>query len=596
MKRQFVATLFASLAAAWLLPSASAQVRVSAKPVQFVGRTSLAAGGGSSASSAVGMEIRPSPEVDKQFDKQIKGAISPARVPAAHVPRPADLALSFASPATGFPGLTHADQRRAGAGAYLNTQFSTEPPDQCLAVGNGFVLEGVNSAFRVRTTLGANVTAPIPMNQFFGLAPGIIRSTLTYGPFTSDPKCHYDGPSGRWFVTIIEIDVNPATGDFLPASSVMLAVSGSNDPTGSWNVFKIDTTNYTMTSDHQGCPCFGDQPLIGADAYGFYISTNEFPIFAAGFNGAQIYALSKAALIAGTPPTAVQFSGIPLAEGPAYSVQPATTPPAEIFAASYGGTEYFLSALDFNGTLDNRIAVWALTNTSSLGSTPALTLHNAVLDSQVYGQPPDAQQKDGPLPLADFVFAGGLGIKVGKQHLPLIAGNDDRMQQTVYANGKLWSSLNTVVKPANGPTRVGAAYFVVQPSWAGGVLSGTVVNQGIVSVNGHSVLFPAVGVGTGGQAVMGFTVAGPDVFPSAAYVRLTATSSPTSVIVVAQGAVPDDGFTGYPVFTNERTGRWGDYSAAATDESGTVWFATEFIPNAPRTILANWGTFIAGIH
>ncbi|MCC6364962.1 MAG: hypothetical protein IT165_15705 [Bryobacterales bacterium] len=337
-------------------------------------------------------------------------------------------------------------------------------------------------------------------------------------------------------------------------------------------------------------------PLIGADANGFYITTNEFPIFVAGFNGAQIYALSKAALIGGTLPTAVQFSGIPLAEGLAYTVQPATTPPSEAFEAAHGGTEYFLSALEFTGTLDNRIAVWALTNTSSLASAaPALSLHSAVLDSQVYGQPPDAQQKDGPLPLADFIFAGGLGVKTGKQHLPLIAGNDDRMQQTVFAAGYLWSSLNTVVKPDNGPTRVGAAYFVVQPNWSGGKLGGTVVNQGIVSVDRHSLLFPAIGVGSGGQAVMGFSMAGPDVYPSAAYVTFTATSTPATVRLAAGGAAPDDGFTGYPVFTNENTGRWGDYSAATTDENGNVWFATEYIPNAPRTILANWGTSIGQI-
>ena len=41
--------------------------------------------------------------------------------------------------ATGFNGLTHADQRNAGTGLYVNTQFSLEPPDQGLCVGHGFV-------------------------------------------------------------------------------------------------------------------------------------------------------------------------------------------------------------------------------------------------------------------------------------------------------------------------------------------------------------------------------------------------------------------------------------------------------------------------
>lgn len=42
-------------------------------------------------------------------------------------------------------------------------------------------------------------------------------------------------------------------------------------------------------------------------------------------------------------------------------------------------------------------------------------------------------------------------------------------------------------------------------------------------------------------------------------------------------------------------GRWGDYSAAVSD-GNNVWFATEYIPNRPRTALANSGTFIGKIR
>jgi len=106
------------------------------------------------------------------------------------------------------------------------------------------------------------------------------------------------------------------------------------------------------------------------------------------------------------------------------AVQPATTPPGGSYTTANGGTEYFLSALDFNGTLDNRIAVWALTNSSSLAKkNPTVSLSSAVIDAQVYGQPPDAQQKPGATPLGDSVN--------GK--LEFLAGNDDRMNQVVWA-------------------------------------------------------------------------------------------------------------------------------------------------------------------
>ena len=37
-------------------------------------------------------------------------------------------------------------------------------------------------------------------------------------------------------------------------------------------------------------------------------------------------------------------------------------------------------------------------------------------------------------------------------------------------------------------------------------------------------------------------------------------------------------------------------TAAVMPEDGTIWFANEYIPNAPRTVLANWGTFIGKIQ
>ena len=67
---------------------------------------------------------------------------------------------------------------------------------------------------------------------------------------------------------------------------------------------------------------------------------------------------------------AIQGAPIPLAEGPAYSLQPATSPTAASWNTENNGTEYLLSALDFNATTDNRIAVWALTNTKSLDTQP----------------------------------------------------------------------------------------------------------------------------------------------------------------------------------------------------------------------------------
>lgn len=552
----------------------------------------------------------------------IKTELSPdrggeAELPNAHAHTPSNTAQSVPNPSptaittkndnlvAGFNGLTHRDQRNAGTGVYVNTQFSLEPPDQGLCVGNGFVVETVNTAMRVRSMSGGFLTAATALNQFFGLTPEINRSTLTFGDFTSDPKCYFDQPTHRFFLTLLQIDVVATSGAFGVKSHVLLAVTQTGDPTGTWNLFSLDVTNDGTlgTPSHPGCSCFGDQPLIGADANGFYISTNEFSLhpFGAFFNGAQVYAMSKTKLAAGIAPPVVLFNtgAIPTPDvgGIWYSVQPATTPPGGSYASGNRGTEFFLSALQFFGNqpLDNRIAVWALTNTRSLNSaSPNLAISVATIRSETYGQPPNAQQKDGPRPLNAFLVSLGFP----SEPLALLAGNDDRMNQVVYADGLLWAGVNTVFQSSN-PNRVAIAWFVVSP-WVSenGRVHGSVVNQGYIAPSGASALFPSIGVNANGEGVIAFTLVGPNYFPSAAYVSISQDGTGKVHIAMA-GAAPEDGFTGYAAegFPGN-VARWGDYSAASAvaGEDGKIWFATEYIPNLPRTLIANWGTFIGAVE
>lgn len=558
------------------------------------GTLSVSGSPATTASGPANAEFRAEDEeVDEEIPHSGNGAI---RVPADHVPQPASNALAGSNSGfSGFNGISHADQRLAGTGAYFNTQFSLEPPDQALCVGNGFVMESINTALQVYNTSGVAQTPTIALNQFFGLTPEIIRANpLVFGDFTSDPKCYYDSANGgHFFLTLLQADVDPATGGFLGPTSVLIAVSATNNPvTSAWNFYKLNTTDDGSggTPSQHNCPCLGDQPLIGADANGFYVSTNEFP-FSGGFNGAQVYAMDKNALETGTMPAVVHINAgatpTPDAGGIWYSIQPATVPEGGSYAAN---TEYFLSALQFGPSpLDNRIAVWAMTGTNTLSSaSPAVNLSHAVVDSEVYGQPPNSDQKTGPFPL---------GSSLGPQEKEdFLAGNDDRMNQVVYAGGYLWSGVNTVIA-SNGPTRVGIAYFIVSPSVSGGQVAGTMANQGYVSLQQNDVLYPSIGVNAAGRGVIGFSIAGPDFYPSTGYASIDAVNGAGAVHVAGAGAAPDDGFTGYAAEGgSDRVARWGDYSAAVAAADGSIWLAAEYIPNTPRTLLANWGTFVSNVQ
>ena len=538
---------------------------------------------------------------EENLDAKVSGSQSAARVPAAHVPAPAGQAVTTANAgASGFDALSHAEQRFSGTGAYAGTIFSNEPPDQGLCVGNGFVVEAVNSAIAVYNPAGATLAGPTPLNQLFGVAPAIIRSTpLVFGDFVGDVRCYYDPPTQSWFVTAFDQPTDPATGAFTDESHVKLAVSKTADPRGDWWIYDLDATDGDGTvPNHPNCPCFADQPLIGADAYAFFITTNEYSLepFGEFFNGAQVYAFSKRQLETGSGGSlsGLHFDGIGLEEGMAYTIQPATTPAGGTYDTGRGGTAYALSALDFTATLDNRIAVWALTGTSTIGTTNQVQPWVRVLDSEDYGQPPDADQRDGPTPLRD-AEAAGLEGRTSVEHLELLAANDDRMQQTVYANGLLWSDLNTVVKTRNGNVQVGVAWFAVQPRWTGGVLGGSIANQGYVSVNRANVLYGSIAVNAAGDAAMGATLVGTSYYPSAAWIPLSATGPAGSVHLIGAGAGPEDGFSGYRIEGGDGTARWGDYSAAVADENGDLWVANEFITSKPRSLFANWGTFITRI-
>ena len=497
--------------------------------------------------------------------------------------------------ATGFNGLTHADQRNAGTGIYANTQFSLEPPDQGLCVGHGFVLESVNLALAVYNESGTRLTAPTALNQFYKRSPAINRTTGVTGDFLSDPKCYWDPVGQRFIQTILEVDAPGVFNGTDPVNGthVLIAVSQTSNPTGNWNLYSVDTTDNGAngTPAHAGCPCLPDQPLLGANRDGVFINTNEFQnntnFF---FNGAQLYALGRAALESGA--SSVLFDHLDVGTVPTGdanlprwgSIQPSVSvnPRSGTELLMTGGPE---DIFQNNAPLDNRIAAWSLAGTRSLGgSHPSLQLSHQVLRSETYGLPINtgATQKPGPTPL---------GTSLGEP-LEKINANDSRMNQVVDLNGVLFGGVNTTVTSASGPPRVGIAYFAVGAIGSPFGIVAHILHQGYVAVNGENVLFPSIAVNRFGVGAMAFTLSGPDFFPSASYVRFALGRAVGPIHISGPGVLPEDGFTGYAAFGGNGVARWGDYSAAVFAD-GAVWMGNEFIPNAPRTVNANWGTFLS---
>jgi hypothetical protein len=480
-----------------------------------------------------------------------------AVAPATAVPRAASSGLMATEPSllANFNGTSSRDS------AVTNFNQEFEPPDQGLCVGNGFVADMVNSAYTIYRPNGAVVAGPFNINGPFG--EGLTQ-------FTSDPRCYYDPSTNTWFATILFI----SGGDFGPfgnTSHLDIAVNSPNgptvnghpgDPTNPWIVYQIDTTDL----GGNGCPCFGDQPRIGIDSQNLYVTSDEFSINGPQFDGGEIYAFSKKDLVALKPTVHyVHFPHLSIGGTIPLAPQPALT-------TGSPAAEYFLGSLDPNGTFDQRLGLWAMTNTSAVSTGGKPTLSSLVLTSEAYGVPPNAQQKG---------------------TTSLLSSGDDRMQQTQFINGSIWGELGTALTiPGDPAERAGAAWFRVHPHLTGGKLDSTskLAQQGYVAVKGRYFIYPALQVAPGGGAAMVGTLSGSDLFPSAAFTTLTPGGTAFGPVRVAA-----PGSTNY----DPAASRWGDYSWAVIDPSGTsIWLATEYVPPKSSQTpdgLRNWGTRVMDV-
>jgi hypothetical protein len=382
-------------------------------------------------------------------------------------------------------------------------------------------------------------------------------------------------------------------------------------------------------------PCFQDYPHIGGDAYGVYITTNEYDLFGPSYNAAQIFAFSKAEL-ADHPATidVTLVENLNVDGSPGFTVWPAISPAGQYATDKNGhGVEYFLSTVAGDGSetgnptgTARRIGLWALTNTDSLDSgSPALGITSRLINSQTYVFPPTSDQKPGDIPLGECLndtsdlFGPGLGCwylffdpptdwqpEAESQPDSL----DSRMQQTWYVNGMLWGASGTAVN-VGGEIKAGIAWFAVQPKINGaGKVEGQVKKQGYLALANNNLTMPAIAMTANGKGVIAFTVLGENYYPSAGYATIDSNGSVGPIHIAAEGLGPDDGFTSYKAFVGDppRT-RWGDYGAAVTD-GDDIWIASEYIAQTcdlneflfgpeflrcdnTRTAYANWATRIS---
>lgn len=446
------------------------------------------------------------------------------------------------------------------------------PPDQGLCVGpasafaaplgvpgnTSVVIESVNEAFTVYSKSGQVLFGPYTLADLFS------------DPYSSgDVSCNYDPATHSFFFTEIGAAFVGDIG-FYGTGLVVMNASG-------YSSYGIDTAETGF--------CLPDFPQHGFDNNAFYISVREFcGANQDDFQGANLYALSKSDLVNGASMVhGAYWQGLTDQAGiPVDGLRPAI--------GDGTNTEYLLNAVAYDATgfstNSSNLDEWQVTGDQNVNTAPgSLTLSGRTVNSEPYAYPVDATSTgDGSCSYYHNV------CEITSESF--IDPVDSRLEQVQFANGHLYTSLDSAVTVGHSPTMVdGAAWFDVNAS------TGTIAHQGYVAVAGTNLLMPSLMRSAAGHLVMGFSLTSPTLNPSTGYAVLEGQDAQGDqgsgfgpVQLTGIGSAPHKSYS--PIVYGRH--RWGDYSAVALDpSSGNVWMANEYVPAADQggsDIADNWGT------
>ena len=136
----------------------------------------------------------------------------------------------------------------AYGGLNYDSSQGLTPPDTIVAAGPNHVVEAVNEnlLFASKANLPNSLTGTV--QSFDNFFPGFTHSLFGLFDVISDPSVNYDAASGKWIISILDIDLQNDKG------YLNIAVSDTNDPTGGWTKFQLDLTDGL---GHPGRVCMG---------------------------------------------------------------------------------------------------------------------------------------------------------------------------------------------------------------------------------------------------------------------------------------------------------------------------------------------------
>jgi YVTN family beta-propeller protein len=407
-----------------------------------------------------------------------------------------------------------------GGASYDPTTNPWAPPDPQVAAGVDHVVEMVNLRYVIWARAGTEVKNG-DLASFFGVPP---HERLT------DPRVVFDPLSQRWFASIADFN----------RSTVLLAVSSSQDPTLPWHVQPF--------LSFSGCP---DQPFLGTSSSVVVLSDNGFTscTSSATFMGAEYWVINKTELLLGQTPS---FAHV----GPDPNLQ--SVFPAESETSS---PTMFLVSVGWAWTPTDTLTLFRIS-----GVPPGkLTFANETLSVRTIVQPPNAVQSGTSW---------------------LVNTGDARVQDAFWRDGHLWVSLGDACFAAGTPVNRSCGRILETDT-----SNGTVLQDFEVGNKNQDSFYPAIAVDGSGDLIVSYGFSSATADPGVLVAAQLAGDAPNTTrapLLVQRGVGPST------QVCPDTSCRFGDYFGASPDpvDPSAIWIAGEYGDTTGwNTVVAEVGAF-----
>lgn len=418
---------------------------------------------------------------------------------------------------------------------FAGQSTSSYPPDCNGTMGQNYFMQTINTTYAIYDRTGTKVAGPTNMNQLFN---GVTGSNCNDG----DPIVLYDEMADRWLACEFSLCGSN--------DRMMLAVSTTNDPTGTWYAYSFDVADLP------------DYPKFSVWQDGYYMGDNNS-------SGNDIYVFDRNQMLTGgTSPGFVGFNN-PWRPGSVDGFM--CVPPVDNDGASAptGAPGLFIALSDdaFNSGTDQ---LWIYELHVNWQSTSSSTFNRV---QQIDVAPFDSNFGN------NWTNIKQLGTSQELDAVPQVIMNVPQ-----YRNFGSYQTLvccHTV--DVDNTDHAGVRWYELRKT---GTSNWTVRQQGTYAPDAHSRWMGSIMMNGSNAIGLGYSISSSTINPG---IRVCG-QTPAEYLNAS-------GIMDYPeeiihTGTASQTGieRWGDYSSMAVDpaDDGTFWYTNQYVSGGSKTKIASF--------